>query len=136
MSYLKFKDLKYMIEKEFGYKDLVIEEIQIDGKFYKVNDTFRIHYQENYQIRFLGKSNKIEKERMKKDNKKELRKLNDSELDNQLNELQKQKIALENDVFKGTKRNYPMKAQSKPYGNLKNIKKCIAVIKTIQGERN
>lgn len=46
MTYLKLKDLKYMIEKEFGYKDLVIEEIQIDGKFHKVNDTLRIHYQE------------------------------------------------------------------------------------------
>ncbi len=46
MAYITKETLKFMIEKEFKRKDVIIEEIQIDGKFHKVNDTFRIHYQE------------------------------------------------------------------------------------------
>lgn len=56
MSYINLEAIKHMIEEEFGYKNLVIEEIQIGGRFYKVKDNLRIHYQERAEIERINKT--------------------------------------------------------------------------------
>lgn len=67
--------------------------------------------------------------------KKELKKLSIKELQEKLQELQTEKFKMETDMMRGqgtsvTTRNYPIAKQTKPYGNLKKIKKTIAVVKT------
>jgi len=62
--------------------------------------------------------------------KKDLKKLSINELQVKLQELHTEKFKMETDMRKGTKRNYPIARQGRPYGNLKKIKKTIAVVNT------
>lgn len=47
MSYITKETLEHMLKKEFKYKSIVIEEVQVEGKFMKVgNKKLKIHYKE------------------------------------------------------------------------------------------
>ncbi len=68
--------------------------------------------------------------------KKDLKKLDTNMLQEKLQELETEKMKLETDMYRNNGsslliRNYPFNKQSKPYGNIKKIKKTIAFIKTI-----
>ncbi len=71
--------------------------------------------------------------------KKDLRELTVEELEDKLQELRKEKVKLESDMMRnnGTSmkvRNYPSEKHTRPYGNIKKIKKTIAFVNTILTE--